>query len=93
MFFFFKAEDGIRDRSPSRGLGDVYKRQDYRGIYKVADRGVKNIQTGIYAILIIVIADIMLGVKTGYFPLRIDCHQIRIKGMTVRMNKERGCRP
>ena len=27
MFFFFQAEDGIRDRSPSRGLGDVYKRQ------------------------------------------------------------------
>ncbi len=30
--FFFQAEDGIRDRSPSRGLGDVYKRQDYSGI-------------------------------------------------------------
>ena len=28
VFFFFQAEDGIRDRSPSRGLGDVYKRQD-----------------------------------------------------------------
>ena len=27
--FFFQAEDGIRDRSPSRGLGDVYKRQEY----------------------------------------------------------------
>src|SRR5665647_1509463 len=27
MFVFFQAEDGIRDRSPSRGLGDVYKRQ------------------------------------------------------------------
>ena len=27
--FFFQAEDGIRDRSPSRGLGDVYKRQDF----------------------------------------------------------------
>ena len=26
--FFFQAEDGIRDRSPSRGLGDVYKRQE-----------------------------------------------------------------
>ena len=26
---FFQAEDGIRDRSPSRGLGDVYKRQGY----------------------------------------------------------------
>ena len=25
FFFFFQAEDGIRDRSPSRGLGDVYK--------------------------------------------------------------------
>ena len=25
--FFFQVEDGIRDRSPSRGLGDVYKRQ------------------------------------------------------------------
>ena len=30
MFFFFQAEDGIRDRSPSRGLGDVYKRQIVR---------------------------------------------------------------
>ena len=27
MRVFFQAEDGIRDRSPSRGLGDVYKRQ------------------------------------------------------------------
>ena len=31
IFFFFQAEDGIRDRSPSRGLGDVYKRQDLFG--------------------------------------------------------------
>eukprot|EP01016_Furgasonia_blochmanni_P004178 TRINITY_DN11615_c0_g1_i2.p2 TRINITY_DN11615_c0_g1~~TRINITY_DN11615_c0_g1_i2.p2 ORF type:complete len:139 (-),score=49.26 TRINITY_DN11615_c0_g1_i2:984-1400(-) len=33
--FFFQAEDGIRDRSPSRGLGDVYKRQinaEYMGL-------------------------------------------------------------
>ena len=29
FFFFFQAEDGIRDRSPSRGLGDVYKRQAF----------------------------------------------------------------
>ena len=27
VFFFFQAEDGIRDRVRSRGLGDVYKRQ------------------------------------------------------------------
>ncbi len=30
--FFFQAEDGIRDAQESRGLGDVYKRQDYSGI-------------------------------------------------------------
>ncbi len=32
LFFFFQAEDGIRDQPRSRGLGDVYKRQDYWGI-------------------------------------------------------------
>ena len=30
FFFFFQAEDGIRDLVRSRGLGDVYKRQDHR---------------------------------------------------------------
>eukprot|EP00658_Telonema_sp_P-2_P021657 TRINITY_DN18631_c0_g2_i6.p1 TRINITY_DN18631_c0_g2~~TRINITY_DN18631_c0_g2_i6.p1 ORF type:complete len:324 (+),score=52.33 TRINITY_DN18631_c0_g2_i6:65-1036(+) len=29
IFFFFQAEDGIRDAQESRGLGDVYKRQEY----------------------------------------------------------------
>eukprot|EP00657_Telonema_sp_P-1_P008550 TRINITY_DN29937_c0_g1_i1.p1 TRINITY_DN29937_c0_g1~~TRINITY_DN29937_c0_g1_i1.p1 ORF type:complete len:129 (+),score=48.34 TRINITY_DN29937_c0_g1_i1:10-396(+) len=33
VFFFFQAEDGIRDLVRSRGLGDVYKRQ---GTNKVA---------------------------------------------------------
>ena len=28
--FFFQAEDGIRDLVRSRGLGDVYKRQELR---------------------------------------------------------------
>ena len=28
-FFFFQAEDGIRDLVRSRGLGDVYKRQEW----------------------------------------------------------------
>src|SRR5665647_903246 len=34
VFFFFQAEDGIRDRSPSRGLGDVYKRSVPRVCYR-----------------------------------------------------------
>eukprot|EP00825_Cyclidium_porcatum_P047412 TRINITY_DN7709_c0_g2_i11.p3 TRINITY_DN7709_c0_g2~~TRINITY_DN7709_c0_g2_i11.p3 ORF type:complete len:124 (+),score=27.58 TRINITY_DN7709_c0_g2_i11:35-406(+) len=29
VFFFFQAEDGIRDHAQSRGLGDVYKRQKF----------------------------------------------------------------
>ena len=29
IFFFFQAEDGIRDLVRSRGLGDVYKRQGH----------------------------------------------------------------
>ncbi|VDG23527.1 rod shape-determining protein [Lactobacillus plantarum] [Lactiplantibacillus mudanjiangensis] len=32
VFFFFQAEDGIRDSSTSRGLGDVYKRQMKDGV-------------------------------------------------------------
>ena len=32
LVFFFQAEDGIRDLVRSRGLGDVYKRQQYNGL-------------------------------------------------------------
>ena len=44
IFFFFQAEDGIRDLVRSRGLGDVYKRQisSFAGEddrYHVAHRG------------------------------------------------------
>ena len=30
--FFFQAEDGIRDLVRSRGLGDVYKRQEWHWV-------------------------------------------------------------
>ena len=36
FFFFFQAEDGIRDLVRSRGLGDVYKRQS---LYWTDDKG------------------------------------------------------
>ena len=36
--FFFQAEDGIRDLVRSRGLGDVYKRQEcYEGLAVTGD--------------------------------------------------------
>eukprot|EP00658_Telonema_sp_P-2_P019620 TRINITY_DN17741_c0_g1_i3.p1 TRINITY_DN17741_c0_g1~~TRINITY_DN17741_c0_g1_i3.p1 ORF type:complete len:212 (+),score=54.43 TRINITY_DN17741_c0_g1_i3:57-692(+) len=37
FFFFFQAEDGIRDAQESRGLGDVYKRQQHHSSVKWAD--------------------------------------------------------
>ena len=37
MFFFFQAEDGIRDLVRSRGLGDVYKRQLRRMLQRELD--------------------------------------------------------
>eukprot|EP00657_Telonema_sp_P-1_P008936 TRINITY_DN3141_c0_g1_i2.p1 TRINITY_DN3141_c0_g1~~TRINITY_DN3141_c0_g1_i2.p1 ORF type:complete len:135 (-),score=23.45 TRINITY_DN3141_c0_g1_i2:403-807(-) len=37
-FFFFQAEDGIRDLVRSRGLGDVYKRQ----ILRPASDGIRS---------------------------------------------------
>ena len=38
-FFFFQAEDGIRDLVRSRGLGDVYKRQVHAYIQRRPARG------------------------------------------------------
>ena len=38
-FFFFQAEDGIRDLVRSRGLGDVYKRQGLDGVINRIDPG------------------------------------------------------
>ena len=37
FFFFFQAEDGIRDLVRSRGLGDVYKRQASVAIDSIKD--------------------------------------------------------
>ena len=37
-FFFFQAEDGIRDLVRSRGLGDVYKRQHYLSSIEESDK-------------------------------------------------------
>ena len=39
FFFFFQAEDGIRDAQESRGLGDVYKRQTLKKAFHIARSG------------------------------------------------------
>ena len=37
VFFFFQAEDGIRDLVRSRGLGDVYKRQAFENVKRAGE--------------------------------------------------------
>ena len=44
VFFFFQAEDGIRDLVRSRGLGDVYKRQ-LEGYENHPDAGTVNFES------------------------------------------------
>ena len=48
VFFFFQAEDGIRDLVRSRGLGDVYKRQVLVAVGECANTGgVPSMRNGI----------------------------------------------
>ena len=49
-FFFFQAEDGIRDLVRSRGLGDVYKRQEIGEIIKITDGPFKDLEGKINSI-------------------------------------------
>ena len=48
FYFFFQAEDGIRDLVRSRGLGDVYKRQIEQGeeLVKIAKEKKLKFQVG-----------------------------------------------
>ena len=46
LFFFFQAEDGIRDFCLSRGLGDVYKRQGLKEAKEVVDGAPKMVKEG-----------------------------------------------
>ena len=45
-FFFFQAEDGIRDLVRSRGLGDVYKRQNHHKT-RIMSQSVSQRATGL----------------------------------------------
>ena len=58
VFFFFQAEDGIRDAQESRGLGDVYKRQvQYPSLTRSAVRHVELVSLGAGRLLLVVIVD------------------------------------
>ena len=46
FFFFFQAEDGIRDLVRSRGLGDVYKRQEWNILGRMTVEGESPVHEG-----------------------------------------------
>ena len=70
-FFFFQAEDGIRDLVRSRGLGDVYKRQEYTLLcWRLGEGEDRPIELG---------ADVVLGDRTAGWAesLGIAAGQVR----------------
>eukprot|EP01015_Nassula_variabilis_P008930 TRINITY_DN1705_c0_g1_i7.p1 TRINITY_DN1705_c0_g1~~TRINITY_DN1705_c0_g1_i7.p1 ORF type:complete len:162 (-),score=59.64 TRINITY_DN1705_c0_g1_i7:89-574(-) len=61
FFFFFQAEDGIRDAQESRGLGDVYKRQaEYMGNY---NQKYTNLMKQIIIVALLVCASMLVSAK------------------------------
>ena len=62
IFFFFQAEDGIRDLVRSRGLGDVYKRQVH-GNDRVTHLlgNLRHLQAGVGGIAAAVVEEIALS--------------------------------
>ena len=57
FFFFFQAEDGIRDLVRSRGLGDVYKRQPRTFERRVAWLAKEGVNTEFLPYTLLVIGD------------------------------------
>jgi len=52
FFFFFQAEDGIRDLVRSRGLGDVYKRQVFDRDIEIARAGARLIDRSVRHVIV-----------------------------------------
>ena len=63
VFFFFQAEDGIRDLVRSRGLGDVYKRQLVEGGGEINSCLLKE---GFLDKIMLFYAPILIGGKGAY---------------------------
>ena len=57
--FFFQAEDGIRDLVRSRGLGDVYKRQNQNKdkFFSIISHDLRSPLSGIMSLLDIIVSD------------------------------------
>ena len=70
-YCFFQAEDGIRDLVRSRGLGDVYKRQELKS-YKFYLNSFRN--DGIYfeSVTNRILDDLVTVCKPRYMKIRAE---------------------
>ena len=64
VFFFFQAEDGIRDLVRSRGLGDVYKRQDIHSCTDITGFGFLG-----HALETVAASDVGLHIDSSSLPV------------------------
>ena len=62
FFFFFQAEDGIRDLVRSRGLGDVYKRQEWEN-GQIASKREFDIRIGLVRLAYVFISATLHGLS------------------------------
>src|SRR5674476_1570261 len=89
LFFFFQAEDGIRDFCLSRGLGDVYKRQMFLisalfnpFLYFLGENfGLKNSSATISAVIIATIP--VFSPIAAFFFLKERLSMLNIGGMVI----------
>ena len=95
FFFFFQAEDGIRDRSPSRGLGDVYKRQELNIIVGVvvAIKGTFLMMARGPQVNVIAIMELLFHLKLTsklffYHLIGVGFRSLSKKPFPIRLNKK-----
>src|SRR5674536_332361 len=76
LFFFFQAEDGIRDAQESRGLGDVYKRQS---LYTATKR--TRISSFFCRPLYFLLLNIIFTTASKSFPESCSIHSLTVLPM------------
>ena len=104
-FFFFQAEDGIRDLVRSRGLGDVYKRQDKHRPYglRVVGVGVDHVVEIGHLLFGVAnhrevdlmaghILDVAFPAMVGFDPVHTQANHLAVAFLELALERGRGAK-